>query len=519
MIYVVGSGHAGVTSAHALVRRGFEVTMLDAGVQLEPHRARIVDRLRAQDSHEWDPGSLREIRSPIRLTQNGLTWKSAYGSSFPYATGELAPIETHGVDASASLAVGGFSNVWGAAVLPYRASDLAEWPIGLAELAPYYEAAAALMNVSGVEDGLTREFPIYGRLAPPLRPSRQTTALMGDLEASADRLRAGGFAFGYSRLAVSAGGCAYCGLCQYGCPYQLVYNAGHTLAELNRNPRFRYVPDVLVEKVVESGGAIRVLGRSRSARQPLTFEGSRVFLACGALATTKVLLASLDAFERPVTLHDSHSFVLPLIRYRAVAGVVDERLYTLAQVFLALSDPALTARGIHFQVTTYNDNYLQALNELLGPLRAAARWALPVVLGRLLIAQGFLHSDDSPRIRATLRGDSRGSTLVLQAAENQATRRVIDGAIASLARHSACLKARPVLRMLRIRAPGGGFHNGGTFPMRANPGAFESDRWGRPSGFERVHATDATIFPTIPGGPIAYSIVANAYRIAAEHPA
>ena len=36
MLYVVGSGPAGLSSARALLASGFKVTMLDAGMELEP---------------------------------------------------------------------------------------------------------------------------------------------------------------------------------------------------------------------------------------------------------------------------------------------------------------------------------------------------------------------------------------------------------------------------------------------------------------------------------------------------
>jgi choline dehydrogenase-like flavoprotein len=51
--------------------------------------------------------------------------------------------------------------------------------------------------------------------------------------------------------------------------------------------------------------------------------------------------------------------------------------------------------------------------------------------------------------------------------------------------------------------------------MRREPGDFESDVLGRPHGFDRVHIVDATTFPTIPATTITFSVMANAYRIAA----
>jgi choline dehydrogenase-like flavoprotein len=296
----------------------------------------------------------------------------------------------------------------------------------------------------------------------------------------------------------------------------LIYNASSTLERLQGSESFRYRPDVIVKRLVESGTTVRILGESRSTGEPLTFDGTRVFLACGVLATTKLLLTSLDAYETPLTMRDSQLFILPVLRYRAVPGVLSEDLYTLAQVFVELVDPALTERTIHLQLCTYNDNYLDAIRDVMGPLYSVSHRVLPAIVGRLLVVQGFLHSDLSSTIRTTLRGNAAHSTLILEATPRPATKRVIEGVVASLSRHRGCFKAIPLSRMLRICDAGRSFHSGGTFPMRAIPGAFESDRWGRPWGFERVHAVDATIFPSIPGVPITFTVVANAHRIAAE---
>ncbi len=513
--YVVGSGPAGVACAQALVNRGLPVTMLDAGVELEPHLKNVVDDLGSKPRSEWDPKAVESVRRPIKLTSHGISWKSSFGSSFPYRDAPIhIPIEGRGVEAVTSLAKGGLSNVWGATALPYRASDLAEWPIEIAELAPHYEAATRILGVVGQRDRMEAEFPLYGLTEQPLRSGRQASALLADLESCASTLRAGGYLFGHSRLAVAASDCVYCGLCQYGCPYRLVYNAASTLERLRERGSLRYIPDVIVERVDESGDSVRISGWSRSTGERLAYKGSRVFLACGALPTTKILLTSLDAYDKALTMLDSQSFIFPMMRFRSVPGVIDEDLYTLAQVFVELADPALTERMIHLQICTFNHNYLDALRDILGPLNRLSRWLVPPIVGRLLIVQGFMHSDQSVRIRTVLRRDGARNTLTLEAIPNESTARAINAVLASLTRHRRCFRALPLARALRVREPGGSFHIGGTFPMRAEPGAFESDRLGRPTGFARVHAVDATIFPTIPGVPIVYSVAANAHRIA-----
>jgi choline dehydrogenase-like flavoprotein len=70
--------------------------------------------------------------------------------------------------------------------------------------------------------------------------------------------------------------------------------------------------------------------------------------------------------------------------------------------------------------------------------------------------------------------------------------------------------------MTTIGAPGRGFHTGGTFPMCEDPGSFECDVFGRPGGWRRVHAVDATVLPSIPATTITFTVMANAHRIGWE---
>jgi len=74
----------------------------------------------------------------------GVPLKNTFGSAFPYRDVErLLPFENHGCATRPTLARGGFSTVWGSAVLPYLAEDLADWPIAAADLAPHYRAVTA----------------------------------------------------------------------------------------------------------------------------------------------------------------------------------------------------------------------------------------------------------------------------------------------------------------------------------------------------------------------------------------
>jgi choline dehydrogenase-like flavoprotein len=522
VIVVVGSGPAGVACAHALVALGTPVTMLDAGVEMEPDLRQLLATMSGQSPAEWSAAAVERIKRPTEASDRAIPLKAAYGSLFPYRKAVQAPaLDTRGVDALPSYAAGGFSNVWGATVLPYHSRDITDWPIRIEELAPHYRAIASLMPVAERTDRLARDFPLVTDGSGALEPSRQAAALMRDLESSADALEADGWRFGHARLAVvpsktDGGGCAYCGLCLYGCPYGLIYNATSTLARLRQSPAFSYRGDVVVTRVSESASGVRLHAESRTTGEPLTFAADRVYLAAGVFNTTAILLASLDAYDTPLTMLDSQLFLVPTLRYEGVPSVARERLFTLSQVFVELANASISPRTIHLQIYSYNDWYVEAMKRRLRGLYPLARPFESPLLARLMAVQGYLPSDISPGIRATLRRAGERSTLALEALEHAEAKPAINRILGTLRTHRRHLRAVVLTPLLEIGAPGRGYHTGGSFPMREQPGRFESDRWGRPHGFERVHVVDSSGFPSIPAGPITFSVMANAHRIASE---
>jgi hypothetical protein len=46
----------------------------------------------------------------------------------------------------------------------------------------------------------------------------------------------------------------------------------------------------------------------------------------------------------------------------------------------------------------------------------------------------------------------------------------------------------------------------------------DSDSLGRPFGWRRIHAVDASVLPSIPGTTLAFPVMANAVRIAEQAP-
>src|SRR5262249_51537569 len=155
------------------------------------------------DPADWDTVSVKTIKENMSSNVSGIPLKYAYGSSFPYQeTDKYIPFEAKGVQTSASLAKGGFSNVWGSAVLPYIDSDLIDWPILEKDLAPHYRQVLSFMDFAGSADGLTQLFPLHANKDTGLKASNQAASLLSDMERNRSELKARGISFGKSRLAV-----------------------------------------------------------------------------------------------------------------------------------------------------------------------------------------------------------------------------------------------------------------------------------------------------------------------------
>jgi choline dehydrogenase-like flavoprotein len=523
MIIVIGSGPAAIAATHALVRQGHPVTILDVGTRLEADKQEIVSRMSGQRPDTWDQDDLATIVGQRNATAETVHSKLSFGSSYSFDTRSAAVDVRFGNAAgfNHSLARGGLTNVWGSSLLAHRQADIADWPVRIEDLAPHYRAVMDFVPGTGVKDELEDLLPTYSEQDNPLDPSRQGLSLLEDLKAQKTALRQAGIFFGRSRLAIRASGdptrreCAKCALCLSGCPYDLIYSSAQTLDELIRDGSVRYLQDHLVEKFEQAGEEVVVTGRNLADGQPFSHRAARVFVGAGVLPTAKIVLNSLRVFDRPVRLLDSQYFIYPLLRFGMTGDVETEKTHTSSQVFLEIDDPGVSGHLVHLQIYGYSPFLHHELERtiLRWPLRFS--WFRRQFLGRLLIAQGFIHSKESGSVELTLKTAADGKAFL--DARIQKSRRAFATTLRvgwKLLKQSLKLRALPLLPGLQFPNPGSGYHSGGTFPMRARPQALETDPLGRLPGNDRVHLVDASVLTSIPGTSITFSVMANAHRIA-----
>jgi choline dehydrogenase-like flavoprotein len=400
--------------------------------------------------------------------------------------------------------------------MPFRQADLVDWPVTAEQLAPAHAAILKLLPFAAQADGLAEEFPLYGTPTDAPQPGPQIENLLARMQSRRDALAKAGIRYGTSRVAVdftgkSTGrGCNRCGLCLHGCPRDLIYSGAAGLKELLQTGKLKYIPGMVVRRIEETGDVVTVHGVDASG-PPRHVTGERVFLAAGVFSSSEILLRSMNDYGRKVMISDAQYYVFPILQAKAVSGIVRRPLNTLAQAFLEILDDAVSPYAVQIQLYGYNDMLREILRRKLGALYHF--FPENLLLGRFLLAQGYLHSRHSGHMELSLAKDGEGDRVCVTAVTRPETRMRIDRVLKKLTRAGLAMGGVPLKPLLQVTEPGRGFHVGGSFPMRASPRTGESDPLGRPFGMTRTHVVDASILPSIPATTITQTVMANAYRI------
>ncbi|HEV7677214.1 MAG TPA: 4Fe-4S ferredoxin [Candidatus Dormibacteraeota bacterium] len=522
---IIGSGPAAAATALALAGDGsVAVTVVDLGTELEDERRLARERMSALQPGQWDPDDLRLVaRPPAGDGAGRLPEKLSFGSSYPFAeAGQLSPmaVEQGIVGALISGGYGGFSAVWGSQLLPYPRGEMGAWPVSEEDMAPHYRSVLDAVPFAAAEDDLAGPLPLYGLPQPPLPLSSRARAILDRYRRHRTALNRMGLLLGQARTGVRASACVACGLCMTGCPYSLIYSSAHTLDDLRARGRITYHGNLLAVRVEEDTTSATVVTRHRSTGEQHTFTADRVFVACGAIGSARLVLDSLRVYGEDVPVLESAQFLVPFVSSRSAGDPLQQQAHAMSQLSSVLDLPAVAAERIHLQLYTYNPSFVEALPGVVrdGPGRAA----MGQLLSRLSVGLGYLPSSVSPRMRLRLNAPAspslRAPLVVTRDPSSPDARPLMRPIKRALLRIAPHLDLWPIVPRVTLTPLGKSYHWGGSFP-HAEPssrGRFGSDRAGRVAGWRRVHLVDGAVAPSLAATSFTLTIMANAHRIASE---
>ena len=479
-IAVIGNGPSGWSATRTLIGLGHEVSVIDSSII------------------ETD-----EIKIDTKKLTSTLNRKLYFGSDLPYRDFPFGPTLTSlGVSPVNSFARGGLSLVWGATMLPYCKEDTAFWPIDISTFDTEFRELSKEIPITGASDGLSA---IYGNFYSRrgIIPSDRIVRILE----SSKRVEAPDINVGLSRLAVETGthnasGCIYCNKCIAGCPSDFIWNT----KELKFDTEYL---KLRVISLKESSRGIDIETVDFEGKSHTLNEFEKVFLATGPLESFRIL-ASSNIVDDTCILKDSATFFLPLLALPKL-GKLHQNSFGLSQLFIRLNKDESGAAS-QYQVYEYSEDLIERAKKALPFGAFIPNLILRFFLKRMLVGIGYLDGLNSPSIQMRLLEDgSLISTLETTGINFKQRNRSVRVAIKRLSTYSRRLGLLPVPFLTQTALPGEGVHFGSWLPM-----GDKSDMLGRPIGSRNIHVVDSSVLPTIAPGPITFTVMANAMRIAKE---
>jgi choline dehydrogenase-like flavoprotein len=313
-VLVIGSGASGGWVAKRLTEAGVNVALLDAGrahTDADHREHTPVFKMKYRDrAHDLLRRTRPRQKDCYACTESNVDW-FVNDLEEPYTTPADKPFSWQG----RMRIVGGRTNVWGRQ--SYRLSDLDfkaasfdgygdDWPLGYADLAPYYDLVEDYVGITGIAEG-AYELP-DGRFLPPMGMTCAETQLRTRVKAKLGRIVTLGRAANLTRTLNGRGACHYCGPCERGCVTRSYFNSAFTtVADAMATGRCTLITNAMVYKVLtdaDRNRATGVLYIDRVTRQPREVYGRVVVVCAQALESVRILFNSATR-QHPAGLANS----------------------------------------------------------------------------------------------------------------------------------------------------------------------------------------------------------------------
>ncbi|WP_436789673.1 GMC family oxidoreductase N-terminal domain-containing protein [Yinghuangia sp. YIM S10712] len=527
---VIGSGLGGAVAASVLAADGADVLVVERA-PLMP-----TDRLRSDHLHG---------KRAVYATSVGP------GPGNPRVT-VLADGSEWSVDATAggdvwglvAMTVGGGTRLWQGMAWRMFAEDFAmestygtpegadvlDWPVGYAEMEPFYSDAEWELGVAGHDDALSARTPrSRGYPMPPL-PDDPVRTLF---RKAGERIGVNTGPIPFAINSVTRDGrppCAKCGQCLgHACPVDAKNGAKNTfLARALRTGNCDLLagaPVVGVSHRAQQADGVRLLvdGVER------TVACDRVVVAAGAVETPRLLQASGLGNDNVGRFLHGHSATFVVGLAPEPVGLFRSPGHSVGTLDFVHDGRAPIGGGVVFDMFCPYPLMLSSLAALFGADLYGTghkRWmrdTAPRLIGLMSMAQELSSAEGRVRLHPSLRDRDGVPAPIVTGPNVQATqdnnrylaRESMRWLEATDCSQPMDLMARPgsTSRTPPPRIPATE-HACGTARMADDPARGATDRFGRLHGSPNVYVSDASLLPSSGGVNPGLTIVANALRVA-----
>lgn len=526
-VVVVGSGASGVHFALSVLRRGWDVTMVDVG-RRAPEGAETGEafadlRTKLEDPVRFFLGERYEsVNLPGATEYYGFPPSKGYvfapPPGFEARSTEFAPLF--------SFAQGGLAQAWTGGAYPLDDQDLHLFPFGYAELGPHYGEVAGRIGISGVADDLADVFPVHDNLMEPLRLDAHGAALVAAYQKRRTyfrtRLRC---RLGRSRVAVLSAdrdgrrACDYLGRCLWGCPRGALYTPSATLAECRGYPNFTYLAGLEVShlRTAPGGRVISAVVAAVDGGAVREVTADRFVLAAGALSSSKIFLRTIrEATGETVRLSglmDNRQILVPFLNLGLVGKAYEPDSYQYHQIVINIEGER-PGESVHGQITTLKGALVHPILQVMPLDLSFGSFLLRNIRAGLGVVNVNLHDTRRPENQLTLDPSDPARLVISYTPDAEEPARVAR-AVATIKRALRNLGCLVPPGMVNVRPMGASVHYSGTVPMSRTAAPRTVSPECRSHDFENLWLVDGATFPFLPAKNITFTLMANAARVAA----
>jgi len=384
---------------------------------------------------------------------------------------------------------GGFSNVWGGSALCPPKSDLGDWPSEAIPTSSDYKNCTEGIIYTASDDDLDSSFehphPIIAK--PPEDISADY--LMKKLKKLSKNKNLF-FSVGRARQFIDYKNSNY------------IYSAKTEIENMQRNNEITFISGANVQNIAEKGKEVTVEYICNQSKQ--TIKASSVFIASGAVNTTKLLAKYCQIYDSKINLMYADSFVIPFF---VTKNIFYDRNNTNANIFLELKDTEKSNTFSHIQIGRPNEIILSLV--MYPSLPNFCKNILLYFLGYSYTAICTTHSKISGYYETSLKKTEGDDSLLITNQHLGNNQKRILKKVSGILNSCGAYNIRFINKKFDAH-----FYIGGSFPMRQIPTRpNETDVLGRPKGAQRIFAIDSSVFPSIPATTVGLLAMANGYRI------
>lgn len=451
-IIVVGSGPAGVSTAHPLIKAGLKVAIIDGGLENKNLDEKLDDF------------------SDINLTEFSNAYELFKNNSFIFnRTYRLLRVKSK-FEVIQTLSKGGFSKFWHGISDFFTSSELKSAGLPVDEIQKEYKEMATDIKIES-------ELPLDLHNKLILNAYKNKSNINSAI---------------------------------YKLPSAANYTNVLSVDVFKKFKNFTYIPNEMVFKVKDKSKFVEINTISINKSLKSTFKARFLILAAGSINSTRILLRSLELYNYQTTFLTKAHYVIACLHLRTLFKKKNFKKKKLGQLGISSKQTQKGLSKYFIQLFRFNPLAVQKATRYIPLPKPISQFLIRLIAPYLVFADIRFPAYESKDKFCKLKKDlNEKDVLEINFKETSGEFKDHQKELKKIKQQLKTLGLYP----LRVGNDYVTSHYAGGVPYQQKPGKISVDKNGKLHQAKRIYVADASSWRALPSKPPTLTIMANAARI------